>query len=179
MKRFFILKENISNNTILLEGEEHNHLSKVLRLKVNDEVECFYNSSPVYKCKILEINKNNSRLEILSSYQCPQNPVSNLTLFQALPKQDKLETVCQKLTELGVKKVVPFISSFCVAKNNNNKLDRINKIIVSACKQCGRTHLLELDSTISFKEMLKKLSEYAIVLFASELDDKTKNLPNK
>ena len=179
MKRFYITKNDISNNTILLQGEEHNHLSKVLRLKVNDEVECFYDNSEVYKCKIVEITKNYSKLEVLSSYVCPQNPVSNLTLFQGLPKLDKLETVCQKLTELGVKRIVPFTSTFCIAKGNDNKTERINKIIISACKQCGRTNLLELEKTISFKEMLNKLSEFDVVLFASELDDKTENLVSK
>lgn len=179
MKRFFILKENILNSTIVLDGEEHNHLSKVLRLKVNDEVECFYNSSQVYNCKILEITKNYSKLQILSSYDCLQNPKTNLTLFQALPKQDKLETVCQKLTELGVKKVVPFVSSFCIAKENSNKIERLNKIIVSASKQCGRTSLLEVENTKSFNEMLDCLKNYHFVIFASELDNKTDCLIKK
>ena len=176
MKRFYILESDISNNTITLQGEEHNHLSRVLRLKVGDEVECFYDDSLVYVCNIKEINKNYSKLEVLSSYECPQNPKTNLTLFQALPKQDKLETVCQKLTELGVRGVVPFTSTFCIAKENSNKIDRLNKIIVSACKQCGRTSLLKIENTKSFKEMLESLKKYEVVIFACEFGEKTENL---
>ena len=175
MKRFFISKDDISNNQIILNGEEHNHLSKVLRLKPNDEVECFYNDSPVFVCKILEITKNYSKLEIVSEEECLQNPKTNLTLFQALPKQDKLETVCQKLTELGVKRVVPFKSSFCIAKENENKIERINKIIVSACKQCGRTNLLKVEKVFSFSEMLKELEKFDKVVFACEFAEKSQD----
>ena len=178
MKRFYISKSNIVNNTIVLQGEEHNHLYKVLRLKTNDEVECFYNGSAVYRCKIVEVNKQNSKLEIMSNYNCLQNPKTDLTLFQAMPKLDKLENVCQKLTELGIKRVVPFISSFCIAKESLNKIERINKIIVSACKQCGRTELLQLDNTKSFDQMLKDLVNFDVVVFACEFGDQTANLLN-
>ena len=179
MKRFFISESNIIDNTILLEGEEYNHLSKVLRLRVNDEVECFFDNSPVYNCKIIEITKNYAKLEILYSYVCSQNPTTNITLFQGLPKQDKLETICQKITELGVKKIVPFVSSFCVAKENVNKIERLSKIIVSACKQCGRTSLLEVEKTKNFIEMLNCLQNYHYVIFANEIDEKTQNILNK
>lgn len=172
MKRFYVSQSNINGNVITLEGEEHNHLSKVLRLRVNDEAECFYNNSDVYNCKVIEITKNFSKLQVLSTYKCLQNPKTNLTLFQAMPKLDKLEVVCQKLTELGVKRVVPFISTYCIAKESTNKIDRINKIIVSACKQCGRTDLLKLDNTKKFKEMLAELNNFDVVIFACEFAEK-------
>ncbi len=172
MKRFYVENQE-ENGFFVLEGEEHSHLSKVLRLRVGDSVECFFDGSQVYNCKIVEISKNYSKLEIINKYDCLQNPKTDLTLFQAMPKLDKLENVCQKLTELGVTQVVPFVSSFCVAKESPNKVERINKIIVSACKQCGRTNLLKLEQAIAFKNMLERLKDYDHVIFACEFEEES------
>lgn len=170
MKRFFVEHQE-ENGFFVLEGEEHTHLSKVLRLKVGEVVQCFFDGSQVYNCEIVEILKNSTKLKIIDKTDCLQNQKTNLTLFQAMPKLDKLENVCQKLTELGVTQVVPFVSSFCVAKESPNKIERINKIIISACKQCGRTNLLKLDQAVSFKEMLKRIPEFDQVIFACEFEE--------
>jgi len=169
-KRFFVEKDKIFDNKINIDGEEHLHLSKVLRLRVGDQVECFYDGSDIYVCQIENISKNNSVLNILSTKPCDQNPQLSVTLFQALPKLDKLELVTQKLTELGISCVVPFASKFCIAKENSNKIDRLKKIVVSACKQCGRTKLVELNDVLKLDKVIQKLVEYDLVLFANECE---------
>ena len=100
--------------------------------------------------------------------KCYSNPVTNITLFQGLPKLDKLELISQKLTEIGITKIVPFSSTFCVAKENLNKIDRLKKIIVSACKQCGRTQLTQVENPVKFKQMVESLNNYDLVVFANE-----------
>lgn len=174
-KRFFVEKDNISGNFITLENDEYMHLSKVLRLRVGDTVECFYNGSNLLECKITEISKNNSVLEIVSTKVCNQNPTLSVTLFQALPKLDKLELITQKLTELGVSEIVPFSSKFCIAKENSNKIERLKKIVVSACKQCGRTLLVDVSEAIKFDKMLENIENYDLVVFANECE-KSKSL---
>ena len=165
-KRFFIESEQLHNNQIILTGDEHMHLSKVLRLKVNDEVECFSNNSNIIKAKIDLITKQNTTLSVVGEEECLSNPKVNLTLFQGLPKLDKLELITQKLTELGVSTIIPFSSTFCVAKENLNKIERMQKIIVSACKQCGRTLLTKVENPIKFKELLQLTANYDLVIFA-------------
>ena len=167
-KRFFVDKENITNDKIIISDEEHNHLSKVMRMNVGDEVECFYDGSDVFRCRIDMIDKRQSQLSILSTYPCDSNPTLSVTLFQALPKLDKLEEIVQKICEIGATSIVPFSSKFCIAKDNASKIDRLNKISISACKQCGRTRLIDIHNTVNFKEMLCMLSGYDIVLFANE-----------
>ena len=172
-KRFFVNREDISDESITIHDDEHQHLAKVMRLRVGDEVECFYDGSEVYKCRIDEIDKRETHLTVLSSSPCDSNPVLNITLFQALPKLDKLELISQKICEIGATCVVPFSSKFCIAKDNSAKIDRLNKIIISSCKQCGRTRLLDVHSTVSFNEMLGMLGDYDIVLFANEKENTT------
>lgn len=175
-KRFFIDKSSLNNNTIILTEDEHQHLSKVLRLRVGDSVECFYDGGPIINCTIEQITKNNSTLTVNSQVECTSNPQANITLFQGLPKLDKLELISQKLTEIGVTKIIPFSSTFCVAKENLNKVERLKKIVVSACKQCGRTLLTKVENPVKFNEMISMLSNYDLVVFANETENPENSL---
>lgn len=171
-KRFFVDTEQLNKNQIILTGDEHMHLSKVLRLRVGDEVECFSNNSNIIKAKVELITKQSTTLTIVGEDECNSNPKVNLTLFQGLPKLDKLELITQKLTELGVSTIIPFSSTYCVAKENLNKIERIQKIIVSACKQCGRTLLTKVENPIKFKDLLQLIANYDLVIFANETENK-------
>lgn len=170
-KRFFLQETDLHDNIITLVGDEHQHLSKVLRLRVGDKVECFYNNSNILNCEITEITKNYSTLVVNDFTEVSSNPNINVTLFQGLPKLDKLETIAQKATELGVSSIVPFSSSFCVAKQNDNKIERLKKIVISACKQCGRTKLIEIMPCLNFSTMLETLQKYDLVIFANETEN--------
>ncbi len=174
-RRFFLQKTDIQGEIITLTSDEHQHLSKVLRLRVGDKVECFYDNSNILICEILDITKNFSTLKILDEYETSANPKVNVTLFQGLPKLDKLELITQKVTEIGLTTIIPFYSSFCIAKQNDNKIERLKKIVTSACKQCGRTKLINIKASVSFKEMLNLLNNYSLVIFANE-NEKTLSL---
>ena len=178
-KRFFISKENFLDvdfdstyiqvgSTIELPPEEHLHFAKVLRGKIGDSIECFVDGGDVLTCEVDDISKNRTICHITKIEKCESNPNIKITLFQGLPKLDKLELICQKLCEIGVTEIVPFESNFTIAKDNPGKLARLDKIIVSACKQCGRTSLLKVCNTIKFDEMCRRLGEYDLVVFANE-----------
>lgn len=172
-KRFFIdseIKINVGDK-IVLTGDEHVHLARVMRLRVGDSVECFQDGSDIFVCKILQVGKNDTALEVLDSYACVANPKIKITLFQGLPKLDKLELISQKLCEIGASCIVPFYSKFCIAKPNDNKVERLRKIIVSACKQCGRTSLLRVDLPLKFQDIVPMFDDYDYVLFANEKED--------
>lgn len=172
-KRFFVdseIKINVGDR-IVLNGDEHTHLARVMRLRAGDMVECFQDGSDIFVCKILQVGKNDTTLEVLDNYPCVANPRINVTPFQGLPKLDKLELISQKLCEIGASRIVPFYSKFCIAKPNDNKVERLRKIIVSACKQCGRTSLLRVDLPVKFQEIVPMFDDYDYVLFANEKED--------
>ena len=172
-KRFFIdseIKINIGDR-VVLNGDEHTHLARVMRLRAGDTVECFQDGSDIFVCKILQVGKNDTTLEVLDSYPCVANPRIKITLFQGLPKLDKLELISQKLCEIGASRIVPFYSKFCIAKPNDNKVERLRKIIVSACKQCGRTSLLRVDLPVKIQDIVPMFDDYDYVLFANEKED--------
>lgn len=166
MKKFF---GEYFQNKIMIDGEEFLHLA-VLRCQIGEEILCFIGDENEYLCKIESITRKNATAVILSKNICLANPKIKITLFQGLPKKDKLEFITQKTTELGVSKIIPFESEFTVAKPNENKIDRLDKITKEACKQCGRSMPVIIENPVKFKEMLEMLGAYDIVLFANEKD---------
>lgn len=164
MKKFF---GNIENNEIYIDGEDLMHLA-VLRCEIGEQIICYANDEFEYLCEIKNISKKVAVCEIINKKECEGNPKCNITMFQGLPKQDKLDFITQKLTELGASSLIPFESNFTIAKPNSNKLDRLNKITLEACKQCGRSVPLKIENAIKFNEMLERLKDYDLVLFANE-----------
>ncbi len=164
MKKFFGTKKD---DLIILDGEETKHLA-VLRCVEGEQVVCFCGDKFEYDCKILRITKKDTTCQIVEQRECKKNPTKHITLFQGLPKLDKLELITQKITELGITELVPFESDYTIAKTNLNKMDRLNRISQEACKQCGRSIPLKIAEPVKFKKVLEMIENYDLVLFANE-----------
>lgn len=172
MKKFY---GNLFNEKIIIDGEELKHLA-VLRCEKNEQILCFVGDENEYLCKIDSVDKKQAICSIIEKRVCEKNPTKSITLFIGLPKKDKLEFITQKTTELGIKEVIPFESNFTIAKPNENKLDRLQRITLEACKQCGRSVPVSISMPIKFKEMLEKLSNFDVVLFANETNTKINDI---
>ena len=172
MRRFF---GRIEENCAIIENEEFVHLKTVLRGKIGEDIVVLDGTKYEYICKIAQMNKSNAICDILEKRECKALPKKNIVLFQGLIKRDKLEEVLQHCVEIGVKKVVPFESEYCVIKPSENKRDRLDKIVISACKQCERSVPMEIGETLSFVSLVENIKmfqkeEKSIVLFANERD---------
>lgn len=164
MKKFFAKR---NNDRFEFEDEELNHFN-VLRCRIGEQILCLGDDGYDYLCEVDQIGKKKATAVIVSKTINTKNPRKNITVFQALVKGEKADLITQKLTELGVSKLVMFESKFAIAKANNNKISRLNKISEEACKQCGRSIPLEISDNISFEEMINQLKCYDVVLFANE-----------
>ena len=95
-----------------------------------------------YECEITEITPEAVSLRILSAAPCCAEPTIEVTLFQALPKTDKLEQIIQKAVELGVTEIVPVLTRRCISRLSagdfQKKLPRFQKIAQAAAQQSGR-----------------------------------------
>ena len=91
-------------------------------------------------------------------------------LYVGYPKQDKLEHVIQKATELGAARIVPFFSRFCVAapKNEEKKHERYARIAFEAAKQAGRGAVPEVGLPLTYKQMLAEAARADTALFCYE-----------
>jgi 16S rRNA (uracil1498-N3)-methyltransferase len=163
MKKFFARKQD---NKFIFEGDEFAHFN-VLRCKVGENVLCYHEDYD-YLCEIESVNKKMAVANIISKTENTKNPKVNITIFQGLVKGEKADLIVQKLTELGISRLQFFESDFTIAKANNNKLERLCKISAEACKQCGRSRLLQIEDSIAFKDMLNELKNFDVVFFANE-----------
>jgi len=169
MPKFFTGKDCISNDNIIIKGEDVSHISRVLRMSVGDEITVCDGCGTDYEAEITSIGKSAVEAKIISRSICEAEPKVKVTLFQALPKQGKMEYIIQKNTELGVFKIVPVYTKRCVAKPSD-KTERWNKIALEAAKQCGRGIIPVVQDTIGFDEALKLMSNFhhKIMLYESE-----------
>lgn len=167
MKRFFGRK--IDDKIIIEEGEFF-HLRKVLRLNEGEKVISSINDENDYFCEIEKINKNDCILKIENVEKCNALPTKNITLFQMMPKKDYFDEILAKSVELGVDKIVPFTSEYTMIKTF--KRERVDTQIMTACKQCERSKLVEVEAPIKFDDMLKRLTQYDLVIFAYERETK-------
>ena len=175
MPRFFVRQERISNGSISIIGEDAHHIARSLRMAAGEEITVCDMQGNEYTCKITSFDEDREVIaEILSQRQSENEPKIFITLFQALPKGDKLDTIIQKAVECGASKIVPFQSERCVVKIKNEaedkKRERRQRISAEAAKQCGRSVIPEVSASISFKEALSQAQNSDLILFCYEGD---------
>lgn len=174
MPKFFINNENIlSDNRISIEGNDYNHIKNVLRKNINDELNiCNSENSKNYLCKIIDINDKQVVLHIENEIESNSESNINITIFQGLPKAEKMELIIQKATELGVTTIVPTIMKRCVVKveekDKQKKVIRWQKIAEVAAKQSGRDKITQIEEFKNIKNICEKIKDYDAVLLAYE-----------
>jgi 16S rRNA (uracil1498-N3)-methyltransferase len=168
MPRFFI--ENISGGFAEITGEDAKHIGFSLRMKTGDPITLCCNAVDYY-CEVTSITPEIVTAKILSSEKCKAEPSVWLTLYQAVPKLDKLEYIIQKAVELGASEIVPVLTKRCVSrpeeKDFAKKLIRYKKISLEAAKQSGRGIVPEIKPLIKLDKALKNMSEsdFSFVLY--------------
>jgi len=170
MPRFFI--DGITNEKqAFITGEDARHISRSLRMKKEDAltVSC---GGIDYSCIIKNISDDLVELEVLFFDKCKSEPSIDLTLYQSVPKLDKLELIIQKSVELGVNTIVPVLTRRCVSrpteKDFEKKLVRYRRIALEAAKQSGRGIIPQVMPIINYDEAIRQMKEHdcAMMLYA-------------
>lgn len=160
MPRFFIDKPNGSQ--AIVTGADANHIGRSLRMKLGDEL-ILCNNGIEYITKIASISDNEVVCDIEKTQIAETEPSINITLFQAIPKSDKMEFIIQKSVELGVTKICPVLTERCVSrpdlKSFNKKKARWEKIALEAAKQSGRGIIPEILDILSFDECIGEMKK--------------------
>ena len=173
MPKFFIKEEQIKENKIIIKGQDVNHIKKVLRAKIGEELEiCNSQTGENFLCNIDKINDETIECNIKQKLEEKTESNIKVSIFQGLPKADKMEYIIQKSVELGVYEITPVEMKRCVVKLNekdkNKKIERWQKISEVAAKQCGRDMIPQINSIINIKNICNLIEKYDIVLVAYE-----------
>ena len=161
MHRFYA-EPGVTGPNVPLCEEDARHAARVLRMKLGESCEMFVDGKR-YAAEISAVGDNGVQALLLNELPSTEAKL-RITLYQGLPKADKMELIVQKSVELGAACVVPVAMSRCVvqldAKDGRKKQERWQKIAREACKQSGRCEMMQVTEPISFKQLLAKLAEH-------------------
>lgn len=181
MRRFFVEPALLAQRTGLLSGDLYRHLT-VLRLKPGDTIRLADGQGNEALARITAMDKESARIDIDPPEPATGNgePVS-ITLFQGLPKGDKLDLILQKCTELGVARIVPFMAERSVARLSDDKLDkkvqRWERIVREASRQSGRSSIPAIGCAVDLKTALASdSSALRLLLWEGEKDQELRPL---
>lgn len=173
LKRYYYNGQLQIGQIIILEDDEFHHLKNVMRTNVGDLVTIFNGTNIDATAEIKTILKNKAELMIKEIIENQNEPSIEVTLFQAVCKGDKLSLITQKVTELGATNLTVFYSQYTDIKDKTSKLDKLERVSISASKQCGRSSILNISGVISFNEMLSEAKKLDKVFVAYENADQT------
>ena len=164
MHRFFA--EKTGESRAVLSPEEAAHALRVLRMKEGDACQALLEGA-LYDARIDDISQGQVTLSLLEQLPSPE-PSLRITLYQGLPKGDKMEWIAQKCTEAGVCRIVPVLFSRCVAKwdkkDDEKKLPRWQRIMAEAAKQSGRAIMPRMEAPITVKQLCAALPGHELSL---------------
>lgn len=159
MPRFFVTPDQIDENTITITGPDVNHISHVLRMAPGDNLTVSDGRGMDYYCSIAAFAKDYVQLTVIDRWASYVELPARVTLFQGLPKGEKMELIIQKAVELGAAEIVPVVMSRTIVKLDEKKkekrIKRWQSISESAAKQAGRALIPEVSDVISFDQALK------------------------
>ena len=170
MHKFFTSKELINENVGKIIGDDVKHIMKVLRLTSGEKVVLNDCEGTEYLAEIDNVNKQEVTLNIIESIEGSNESDIRITIYQGLPKSQKMDLIVQKGTELGVYEFKPVITSRVDVKLKGDfkKLDRLNRISLEAAKQSKRTIVPKVSEPMNFDEVLDEMTSLDLMLVPYE-----------
>ncbi|MCG0274761.1 MAG: 16S rRNA (uracil(1498)-N(3))-methyltransferase [Thermosediminibacteraceae bacterium] len=169
MPIFFVCGKINPGDVVEISGEDAHHITKVLRMAKGEFLNLSNGVDSIGKGQILELIPESCKIKVKviekTNFE-PKRP--RITLFQGVPKGQKFDFILQKNTELGVAEFVPVITERTVVeiddKKSKKKVERWQKIVKEAAKQCCRPDLPVVHEPVDFDECIKLLKKYPLVL---------------
>ena len=177
---FHCFTDNISDTTVTVTGPDVRHIRNVLRMKEGDDFFVSDGNGRNVICCISSLSEEAVIADIISENAGMSELPVDITLYQGLPKADKMELIIQKCVELGVHRIVPVEMSRCIvkldAKNALKKQERWQKIAESASKQSQRGIIPEVEAVMKYSEALKASERLDMRVVPYELSSDTSAL---
>lgn len=156
MPRFFVSDIGAG----FIEGEDARHIARSLRMRRGEPLTLCDGQGTDFHCEITDILSDRVYYEVLRQEKSISEPSVAVTLFQCLPKGDKMDGIIKKSVELGVYSIVPVISERCVSTPSGaaleRKRERWQKIALEAAKQSGRGIVPQIERIVPFADAVKK-----------------------
>lgn len=168
---FYVPPGSIAGGGVSVEGEEYAHLTQVMRYREGDTIGIVDGAGMAYVTEVTSIHRHNAVCSIKSTHPNLHEPSRRVTLAVGVLKNpSRFETMVEKCTELGVRKIIPMITTRTVQRHA--RVERWQSIALAAMKQCGRCVLPAIVPLMTFDEVVSgakggkvMFHEQATVLF--------------
>lgn len=159
MSQRFFCETPIQGGVAQLTGGEAHHFLHVMRGQTGTEIVLFDGSGYEFKARAVQCGRNTVDFQVIDSRQLDRESLRDVTLAVALPKGDRGRFLVEKLTELGVRRLVPLITEHGVAQPALSALERMRRTVVEASKQCGRNRLMEVTAPVGWRDFVSRPEE--------------------
>lgn len=167
MQKLFV--DFIPQGKVFLNEEQSRHIARSLRMKVGDMLTLTCGDGDDYGCIIDEINSERVKLSVCYKQANNSEPTVKVSLFQGVPKNDKMEDIIQKCTELGITSIKPVLTHRSVSRPDEKaakkKQIRYRKIALEAAQQSGRGIVPEICEMETLEQAVKKDNSDLKILF--------------
>lgn len=170
--RFFIEGVHACGEEVEIRDGDAFKIVRVLRLRSGDTVELIDSAGFIFPaCLII----SDARVGALLAEPTAGSvePVLRITLAQGIPKGQKMDYVVEKTTELGIVRIIPFISERVIGEERSaSKLERLRRLARTAAQQSGRTHIPSVDAPLSWEALIAAFPAFDVVLLPWELAER-------
>ena len=176
MPHFFIKSENLKDNIITIEDKEnYNHMVKSLRAKRGEKILLIDENQIQYETVIKNITPNKIECFVEKSYKSERDLKFDLFLAQSPVRSDAQSFVVEKATELGVRSLIPVLTDNCALNKSviEKKIDRWNKIMYEASKQCERAVIPKCEEVSSIEVLYGSKRFDKVIAFCERNSTKT------
>ncbi len=169
-RRFFVRDVHRVGDRVAIEGSDAHKIVRVLRLRTGDVIELVDSAGALFSA---EIEASGDRVDVhLVESRAPNDRAGvTIDVAQGLPKGQKMEYVVEKLSELGVRSIIPIESERTIVRGAGDaKIERWRRVARSAAQQSGRRDVLDVRAPVSFKVLCEEsMPEYDVVLMPWEI----------
>ncbi|RPA55912.1 16S rRNA (uracil(1498)-N(3))-methyltransferase [Aerococcus agrisoli] len=173
MQRYFVDVESLTvNDDFQMDKEASHHMLTVMRMQAGDKAYVVTQSQQVFIGELVDSQDKMATLHLAEEVHEKKELDTPVTLFVGLPKNDKLEWIVQKATELGASQIVPVAMRYSVTKwdqkKAGKKIERLQKIAQEAAEQAHRTFVPQIGQLVTTKEMAQMMGQFDRVCVAYE-----------
>jgi 16S rRNA (uracil1498-N3)-methyltransferase len=172
MRRLHVEPARLESDTVVVAGEDHRYLTRVLRLGEGDFVTLFDGQGKEAEAQITRAGPRALELHVLSRHDAPPPSGPELVLIQSLARGEKLDLVVQKATELGVHRIIPVTTARSVVRldalRSTTRHTRWEKIAREAARQCGRNDVPSVEPVAPLPVALASVPAEALKLLLWE-----------
>lgn len=154
MAHRYFTDTRVTSDQAELCGSEAHHLQHVMRAQAGDEVTLFDGSGKEFTARVERLERSQVQLAVLASHEVNRESARRITVGVALPKGERQRYLVEKLTELGVHRLVPLRTERSVVHPDDRAASKLRRSVIEASKQCGRNLLMEIAPLVSLSEFL-------------------------